>query len=392
MNHIIYASFQCSESFFSRLFKNSENKPGQEIQKYNRLLAEGLACNTENIVTAISELPINESNYNRGAFNRHKEKQNGVEYLYLPLINIHGIKDILSVFSSFLESLWIIIHSSNSIIISDILNAPVALGSFMAGKLTRRTKYLALITDLPEYVYEGKDFFYSKVSSFLIKKADAYIILTEQMNEKINRNSKPYTVIEGMVDYKEERRIPSKKNPSKKRKVVYTGSLSKKYGISYLIEGFIQANIVDLELHIYGDGDMREEVVRVCSKYTSIKYHGSVLICEAVKAQRNADLLVNPRPTNEEYTKYSFPSKNMEYMVSGTPVLTTDLPGMPASYRPFVFILKDETAEGICSMLKYIFSLKREELYNKGISAREYVLREKSNITQAQKIITELAI
>ena len=60
-----------------------------------------------------------------------------------------------------------------------------------------------------------------------------------------------------------------------------------------------------------------------------------------------ATLLINPRFSNEEYTKYSFPSKNMEYMASGTPILTTKLPGMPKEYYEYIYLFEEESIEGM---------------------------------------------
>ena len=101
--------------------------------------------------------------------------------------------------------------------------------------------------------------------------------------------------------------------------------------------------------------------------------------------------MVNPRPTNEEYTKYSFPSKNMEYMVSGTAVLTTDLPGMPEKYKQHVYLIEDESVDGICKVLRRIAEFNEEDVINKGRMAREFVLSEKNNKIQTKKII-ELVI
>ena len=96
---------------------------------------------------------------------------------------------------------------------------------------------------------------------------------------------------------------------------------------------------------------------------------------------------MNPRPTTEEYTKYSFPSKNMEYMVSGTAVLTTALPGMPEEYKKHVYLIEDEGVDGISNAFKNIAKLSDEEVVNKGRLAREFVLSEKNNKIQTKKII-----
>ena len=103
-----------------------------------------------------------------------------------------------------------------------------------------------------------------------------------------------------------------------------------------------------------------------------------------------ATLLVNPRPTNEEYVKYSFPSKTMEYMASGTPVLTTVLPGMPKEYYPYVNFIREESPQGIADALKTVLASSDDELFAQGCRAREFVLKERNNVVQAKKILAML--
>ncbi len=52
----------------------------------------------------------------------------------------------------------------------------------------------------------------------------------------------------------------------------------------------------------------------------------------------------------------------MEYMVSGTPLVTTSLPGMPEEYKDYVYIFTEENVYGIYSTLKLILS-KKERSY-----------------------------
>ena len=111
---------------------------------------------------------------------------------------------------------------------------------------------------------------------------------------------------------------------------------------------------------------------------------------EIVEEELKASLLVNPRPVAPEYTKYSFPSKNLEYMVSGTPVLTTQLPGMPEEYFPYVYLMGEETEDHAAKVLEEILSLPLEERQKKGTAARAFVLEKKSNIVQSAKILAFL--
>jgi hypothetical protein len=77
----------------------------------------------------------------------------------------------------------------------------------------------------------------------------------------------------------------------------------------------------------------------------------------------------------------------MEYMASGTPVLTTMLPGMPVEYHQYVYIFDDESVNGFHDKLTNLSNLPKEELFNKGNKAREFVLQEKNNVKQAKRVI-----
>ena len=74
-------------------------------------------------------------------------------------------------------------------------------------------------------------------------------------------------------------------------------------------------------------------------------------------------------------------------MASGTPTLTTDLPGMPAEYKNHVFVLQEETKECVSRTLKDISDMPLDYLHSIGIDSREWILREKNNMAQCNRII-----
>ena len=211
--------------------------------------------------------------------------------------------------------------------------------------------------------------------------------MTEPMKDLVNPKKRPYIVLEGHADRAMEHVSNTAEEKNSTRICLYAGSLKRIYGIESLVKGFVSANLPNAELHVYGNGDYVEDLKTLSKQYSAVQYKGIAPNADIVEAELRATLLVNPRPTNEEYTKYSFPSKNMEYMASGTPVLTTRLPGMPKDHEPYVFFIEDETAEGITAALKEIFSLPQEELHAFGLRAKEFILKEKNNIAQAEKVV-----
>ena len=174
---------------------------------------------------------------------------------------------------------------------------------------------------------------------------------------------------------------------NKIKKIMYAGSLRTIYGIADLCNAFVRCNFQNTELHIYGEGDFVPQLNKLVDKYPNIIFHGNCPNEEVVSMELDATLLVNPMPTDGEYTKYSFPSKTMEYMASGTPVLTSRLPGIPKEYDQYLFYFNDRREGDLEAMLKSIMNKDIYELSEMGTKAREFVLKYKNNIVQSAKII-----
>ena len=112
---------------------------------------------------------------------------------------------------------------------------------------------------------------------------------------------------------------------------------------------------------------------------------GSVPNVEVVAAQREASLLVNPRK-NQIFTKYSFPSKVLEYMSSGTPMMAYKLDGIPTDYDGNYYRI-DEDENGFENTLRRVMEFSDEERYEMGDKAKKFVLENKNPKVQCEKII-----
>ena len=376
---IIYASSAMGEKTFSDIFINSKNIPGQQAQKFNKLLIKGLKLNGADVI-GLSTPPVTTSNLNKKFIVLGKKIEDEILFSYVPVINIPILKNILNIAGSFFKTLKYR-KKNKTIIVCDVLNVSVSLGAVFAGILVG-CPIIGIVTDIPELMVTGHLSRQVKLIYKIIDKCSHYVFLTEPMNTRLNPTGKPYVIIEGICNENTEYENFEHNNHS-----IYAGYLDEKYGIKALIEAFILANVDGQELHIYGAGPYAEEAKRIANESDSIVYHGSVLNEIVVAEEKKARLLINPRPSNEEFTKYSFPSKNMEYMSSGTPVLTTKLLGMTKDYYEYVYCFKDETVEGMSETLKTILEKDDEQLLEKGKEAQHFVIMQKNNLIQARKIL-----
>ena len=102
--------------------------------------------------------------------------------------------------------------------------------------------------------------------------------------------------------------------------------------------------------------------------------------------QKNATIIVNPRQNNEEFTKYSFPSKNMEYLSSGVPVIAYKLDGIPDEYDDYILYPEDNSSDGLYKKIKSVLDMSEEERQSVGEKARCFVVENKNKNRQAQRI------
>ena len=381
---ILYGYSNCTDELYRKITAERNVSALVPDQKYHGLLIRGLAKNGVE-VRCFSGLPVNRAVTSRKLIREKDEQIGNAHYHYITSLNLPGLRQLMIFFGTFFGVLRAK-KDKETYAVCDCLNIANAYGMTLAARL-RKIPVVSIVTDLPEN--ERRSRLLEKFNNRLFKKSDAFLLLTEQMSERVNPLNKPYLVAEGHVDSEAPalREQTSYELTEGKKVILYAGSLKRIYGIGTLAEGFVEAQLLNAELRIYGVGDFKDELVRLSKEYPGVRYMGTAPNSEIVAEEQRASLLVNPRPTPPEYTKYSFPSKNMEYMVTGTPTLTTELPGMPDEYKPYVYLIKDETAHGVAEELKKILALPYEVRREKAEAAREFVLKNKSNVVQAKRLI-----
>ncbi len=394
--NIFYASSVCSKKKFKEIYETNIVKPQQQAQKFHSLFIKGLA-QWNNQIFAMSALPINHLSSKKKWSGKQQEIEDEVSYYYLPFINFPVIKHLFIFISGFLTCLLWGFKNKNKMLVCDVLNVTNSVSALLVSKLLG-FKSVAIVTDIPTYMsgyslakksgYKALiSMLYRKICSFFMCRYDMYMILTEQMNEVVNPRNKPFIVIEGMVDSEMVHAFNNLEEKYEEKVIIYAGALYEKYGIKKLIDAFMKVNIKEARLWLFGSGELEEEIKKYEVIDERIKYFGVVPNREVVKEELKATLLINPRPSIEEFTKFSFPSKNMEYMASGTPILTTLLPGMMEEYYEHIYIIENECVDGLADTIQNILTIDKEELFIKGDLAKKFVLREKSNLEQAKKFM-----
>ena len=268
-------------------------------------------------------------------------------YEYVSFNNIWGIRNI-SRERSLKKSIKEYLDSEKEeefLILVYCPHSPFLEAATYAKKLKPKSKICLIVPDLPQYMNLNEsgrglyDFFKKYDIQFmerLIEKVDSFVLLTEPMKDVLKVGNRPYIVTEGIVD-SELGQLPTSVFDDGLKRIVYTGKMNIKFGIRELVDSFMKLEDPLFRLILCGDGDARSYVEEKAILDSRIEYKGMVTSTEAKVYISMANVLVNPRSNNEEYTKYSFPSKNIEYLISGKPVVAYMLDGMPEIYSEFLY-------------------------------------------------------
>lgn len=141
--------------------------------------------------------------------------------------------------------------------------------------------------------------------------------------------------------------------------IVFAGTINAENGADLLILFLKKNPDLKFELHFYGDGDRAADIAALTISDMRVKYFGRISDDLLQKRLRSADLLLNLRDPECISCDYAFPSKLINFMATGTPVLSNHFPGLDDSYAKLLYMVSTfETGE---------FSKKMTSLLHCGI-------------------------
>lgn len=249
------------------------------------------------------------------------------------------------------------------------------------------------IPDLPQFMGVGaKSNLHHRLSSFYSKAQfeknleciDSFVLLTEYMNEQINVYNRPFKVMEGIVpsNYDREAYVNSEI-----KTIVYSGGINFNYGVGKLLEAIKLVEYKNVKFRFYGNGDAVEALKSAEETDSRIEYMGSVGTQELHKIQQQAFALVNPRDNTIASAKYSFPSKNLEYLMSDRPVIAYMLDGIPKEYKKYTISPKNASAKALAETIDAVLCSNEDELRAFGRQAGDFVREYKNPKSQTKKIL-----
>lgn len=327
----------------------------------------------------------------RKLFVKNFEESDKIDYI--PFFNLPVIKNISRYFAvkRYVKK-WVKKYNADKLYIIAYSAHTPFIKAISKIKIKNKFNFHLIVPDLPQYmnlttktslIYNIFKIIDIKIQNKYLINVDSFTFLTDMMSKKYNIYNRPYTVVEGMIDTENIVSIP---NLSKVKTLVYTGTLEEKYGILNLVNAMEYVKS-DIKLIICGMGSTAYKIKEKAYLNNKIDYRGILSYNESIRVQASATVLVNPRPNNEKYTKYSFPSKNLEYMMWNKPVMAYKLDGIPDEYDEVLIYFSSDNPIDMAKLIDYVFQKTDEELLEIGKKTTNFAINNKNYKRQTEKII-----
>jgi glycosyltransferase involved in cell wall biosynthesis len=228
---------------------------------------------------------------------------------------------------------------------------------------------------------------------WLIPRFDGHVAVADRIMKDFAPD-RPYVRVEGGI-LPEKFQQPSTVRPRRRASnepftIVSAGSLDEANGIDLLLKAMRCLESRDVRVWIAGDGPLAPLVREAAAQDSRVRYCGYLSFDDVLSLYASADLLANVRVTKSIRTRYFFPSKVIEYLASGVPVLTTRTGHVEEEFGDAALFLDDETPSGLASRLTEIMAMDQDALRTLGDRARARVLATKTWSAQGGKVANYL--
>ena len=340
-------------------------------------------------VVPISSAPVRDFPHNRqilfrgGAFQR-----GGTSGRTVTFVNLTGLKHVTRFLSAASIGRRVAVkHPVDAILVHGVNSSLLWAAQRMGERL--RVPTVVIITDPPSL----STAFDNRVTSWLkkfdkrlihsaLRRVSGVVVLAPKLAAELCKD-KPWILMEGIATRPSTTgaEVAEGWPPS----VVYAGGLHESYGVRDLIDA-VALSASTWNLEIYGKGPMEDEAKQASQTNERIRFGGVLSGQGLTSAYQRAALLVNPRKPDADFVEYSFPSKLLEYMASGVPVLTTRLPTIPDDYLEHL-VTCDAGAGGLAASIDKVMNLAPRERAVMGMRAQEFILSTRGKHAQGGKLL-----
>ena len=275
---VLYYGLACDKEYFEKNSKKTNAPYIVAQQMFEVAMIEQLEKDIDieldcNYILQDKSFPNSENFYIKSSIKKLTEKTN---VKYLSYLNLPGIKFISLFVSTFIRTFkWCIKNRRNKekVILSSVNYLPVSYANMIVSKIlgvkntcifTDTTSFIALKERINKMSFVKRKIMpiYIRLVSQTETNYDGYVFFSKYMDEAINLKNKPYCVMEGIFNSNKINYTELKKEKA----IMYAGSLFEQYGIKLFLDAFKLIEDPDLQLWIFGGGEMVENIEALSKK------------------------------------------------------------------------------------------------------------------------------
>ncbi len=212
----------------------------------------------------------------------------------------------------------------------------------------------------------------------LIPKVDGLLIANQAIVDDFAPNCHSLLLEGGVMESLVHRFENHPREQDKTFHVVFAGQLSVLNGVNLLLDAMKLIDSPDIRVSILGGGEFASKVQEAVDGDSRITYLGLCNHEEVLKVYEEADLLLNLRRTDYQTHRYVFPSKVVECLATGRPLLTTCTGHVEKEFGDLVFLLNDESPLALAKAIKNLSQMTKGERLAVGTKAKDHVLAHKT--------------
>lgn len=235
---------------------------------------------------------------------------------------------------------------------------------FMKHKLPR-CRTIQFVPDLPQFNNRSKGLIYRFLRSFNTNKidkyrthyVDKYVLFSAPMAAKLRiENLNNWIVNYGISP---DINFVSEKKDTDKKHIVFIGKIDRRNGVDLIFKASeLFVDRTDIVFDFYGIPASEGISNEFFQNKSNLVFHGFIKPSEVLPVLLNSSILLSPRYPNEEYTKYSFPSKIFDYLAAYKPIVTFKLDCYPSELDKIFIYPKDVSVESLYESINYALSIK----------------------------------
>ena len=376
MNIIIFSSAM-KEQDFALYQEQAKLKPNPSNQNFYYKLIKALAIN--NNVSVVSHRPLVKGMFRKNYLESDTVSDGKIKFYYTNN-RCDKVFKLLREKSTIIKTARQAIEdfmSEDFVIVTDTLRLNLLKAAKKVAKLYG-AKIIGMLTDNPFNLSSGSPF----MKKYLVEQAsnlDGYLSLTNGLVEVYN-SSKPSYVFEGLVCEESD----GKKDPIFNY-FYFGGSLYERYGVKTLVDAFHKSNVKN-KLVLAGSGPLAEYIEQMAEDDYRILYLSQLSKEKNIAYMRNSIANINPRPLDPKMDNESVPSKLLEYLSIGTPVISTKFPKLFSTFKDDITWIEGNSVEDMKYALEHYEVPNQEEYLKKAATARRKVFEFYGLNVQAESI------